>query len=673
MKPRETAALLTLCALGAAGLWWTSGSEAREITTGKLLLLDGKNDEALVLAKRIAADHDRSATAQVFLAKAELANENLEAAEAAAKRAGVVATPEQQTSVRDLRNEIDAAKKAKAEAAAALEKRCQELLTEVQQGRGDEVHEEIVSLATRNPRHLGGQHLLAVAELKKHNLRLAMETFAKAEALAEGKVREELASIRQDIAKTLAVVERMRDLVDKDDFAAVIAEAQAADDAQLYDYEIYLIAGSAQLALGKLDEAKDVLKKARVLAPPGAQATVDDFLRRRDEAVATKARADKLAGIQKNIRIALASGESEKAANEILSCYWRPIQGVNEKLIPPALFMQVAQACVTAAEASDSPKPELYLLAGGLLEMAKATYPDGNDGEQLAIMAAKISKKTEAAYVDQVMRSLNRSDLVERNLLNGLEGSEGIFRLPKTMLFWEEYSRWFNREVSSDSYREGFRAKCLAFTVMKTPNGEGVANHLRFYTDPKNLPPGSRIPNIKQALQAVLADPRGARLYAWMANDAKASLSIKEYLGCKAEVGKAPCLTCNGSGLGKLRRVTCEDGCDEGRFYRREDRTTQAFAGEYTDSTTLSSRSRWSREMEELRVPRAGVWKEVSRQENYQRGLTAPIRLDDTVRYVRFVSEACSACRGRGYFEYETKCLKCDGSKTGPVLVLTKE
>lgn len=668
MKPRVTAALLTLCALGAAGLWWTSGSEARAITTGKLLLLDGKNGEALVLAKRIAADHDRSAAAQVFLAKAELANENLEAAEAAAKRAGVVATPEQQTSVRGLRNEVDAAKKAKAEADAATEKQCQELLNEVQNGNGDQVHERVMALAAANPHNVGCQNLLAIAQWRKHNLRLAIEAFAKAESLAKGEVRDEMSRRLQYVTKISGVIERMRDLVDKDEFAAAIDEAQAADAAEVYDYEVYLLAGTAYLSLGKFDRAKDLLGKARALAPPSALATIEDFLRRTNEAAETKARAAKVAEIQKSIRVTLAAGDAFEAANIILAHYESPMRGVEEKLIPPALFMQVAQACATSAESQDAPRPELYLVAGGVMEMAKATYRDGSEGEQMAIMAARVSKKAEVALVNQVGKMSNLNDATENTLSNGLSGQRGLSR---EMLLLEIYSRWYSQSL--DCYREGFRQYCLLATYQATPAGELVASKLRLYTDPKKLPPSTGTAQIKDQLVRVLATPSGARLYSWMAGDAKASAAIKECLGYKTELGKAACLACNGSGLGKPRRVTCDNGCDEGRFYRREDRTTQPFGVDNTDSTTISSRSRWSREMQELRVPRADIWKEVARQENYLRGFNAPTRVDDTVRYVRFLSEVCYRCRGRGYSEHETECPKCNGSKTTPVLVLTKE
>ncbi len=669
MKPRTTATLLALCTLAAAGLWWAAGMEARALTTGRLLLLDGKNGEALALAKKLAADHDRSAPAQVFLAQAELAHGNLDAAEAAAKRAGVVATPEQQDGVRDLRNEIAAAKTSKAEMEAATEKRCRELLAAVQNGRGNEVHEEVVALAARNPRHGGCQHLLAVAEWRKHNLRLAMEAFAKAESLASGKAREEISGQLRAVTGINGVIERMRDLVDKDDFAAVVAEAKAAEDTETYDYEIYLLAGSAQLSLGKLDEAKDVLGKARALAPPGAVATVEGFLERTAEAVAAKARADKLAGTQREIRIALAAGEPEKAANAIRLHYVSPSQGIEEKLIPSALFLQVATACVTAAEARDAPRPELYLRAGGLLEMAKATYPDGNEGEQLAIMAAKISKMVEVVHGNQVGNLSRRNDATEQNLMNGLWGREGLGGLPEPSPGWEHYSRWFSR--GGASYREDFRDTCLSVTGRDSRTGDHIANHLHFYTDPRNLPPGSRIADIKKELHGVLTSPNGARLYAWMAGDVKAYAAIKECLGYKAEVGKAPCLACNGNGLGKPQRETCGEGCEDGRFYRREDQTS-GLGGENTDSTPMS-RARWNREMETLRVAKPGIWKEIGRRENYISGLTEPVRLQDSVQYVRFLSEACAHCRGRGYFERETRCAKCKGYGTGPILTLTKE
>ena len=364
MKPRTLASIITLCSLAAAGAWWAAGREARAVTNGRLLLLDGKNTEALAMAQKIAADHDRSANAFAFLAQAELANGHLDAAELAVKKAGALATDDQQAALQEVRSQFVAAKQAHAEAMAALDRRCEELLSEVQNDRIEPVYEEIERLAGGNPRHLGCQRLLGQTHWKKHNLKLAVKAFEKAIPLAEGKTRTEIADQLKHLTAIISFLDRMHDLVDKDDFSAVLTEARNAEDMQVYDYEIYLMAGSAQLSLGKLPEAKDVFQKARILAPPTGLQTTDDFLERTEAAIVAKARAELDAANQKKFRIALADEDPRAAVRVIASEYSRPAVAIASKPFPPALFIQAAQRCITAAEAGDSPDPSLYLEAG---------------------------------------------------------------------------------------------------------------------------------------------------------------------------------------------------------------------------------------------------------------------------------------------------------------------
>jgi len=670
MKPSTLASLLAVCTLAVAGAWWAAGLEARALTDGRMLLLDGKNAEALALAQKIASDHDRSATAFAFLAQAELANGHLEAAELAVKKAGLLATGDQQAVLQEVRRQLTAAQQAHAEAAAALEKRCEELLTEVQNDRIDPVFEEIARLAAGNPRHLGCQRLLGQTHWKRHNLKLAAEAFEKAILLAEGETRTKIVEQLKDLTAIISYLDRMRDLVDKDDFDAVLTEAGKAEDEQVYDYEIYLMAGSAQLSQGKLPEAKATFTKARAIAPLSGFQAADDFLKRTETAIVTKARAELDAANQKKFRIALADEDPTQAARVLASEYRRPDIGIRNKPFPPALFIQAAQRCVTAAEAGDSPDSRLYLAAGAILKMGMATYPDGAEGEQLAVLASSISKKVSKAADTYESNLRDRNDAFRKWLLLSNSNTRSSNSLI-TNLFFDNCAKWATLSHSQDAYVHLFEGECLQLS--EALEGVRVGLQIQLALSPDLNPPHFDEVDAKKAYKKMLTEGDNAYVFAWMAGHPSVTAAMKEHLGCVASVGKGTCLLCKGSGLGEPRRKDCGAGCDKGKFYGREDRVTQAFVGANTEYSPIWSRSKWEREMDELRVSKAGVWKEVDRQGNYIRGITNDIRLDDTVRYVRFVSRTCEDCKGRGYFEYSTDCTKCNGAKTQPILVLTPQ
>lgn len=671
MKPRTLALILATCTLAVAGGWWAAGLEARALTDGRMLLLDGKNAEALVLAQKIASDHDRSATAFAFLAQAELANGHLEAAELAVKKAGVLATGDQQAVLQEVRRQLTAAKQAHAEAAAALEKRCEELLTEVQNDRIDPVFEEIARLAVGNPRHLGCQRLLGQTHWKRHNLKLAAEAFEKAILLAEGETRTKIVDQLKDLTAIISYLDRMHDLVDKDDFDAVLTEAGKAEDEQVYDYEIYLMAGSAQLSQGKLPEAKATFTKARAIAPLSGFQAADDFLKRTETAIVAKARAELDAANQKKFRIALADEDPTQAAQVLASEYRRPDFGIANKPFPPALFIQAAQKCIMAAENGESPDPLLYLPAGAILKMGMATYPDGAEGEQLAVLASSISNKVLLAVLKHQSELKLRNDAFREWLVLGKPTTDSR----RSALFYPKFidvcTKWNEPSHSQDIYVQLVERECLRHT--EEQRGAQVGLHIKVALSPNLNPPHFDEAAAKKAVKEMLTGGNNAYVFAWMASHPSVTAATKEHLGCVASSGKGTCLLCKGSGLGAPRRKDCDAGCDKGKFYGREDRVTQAFVGANTEYSSISSRYKWEREMDELRVSKAGVWKEVDRQGNYVRGITNDIRLDDTVRYVRFVSRTCEDCKGRGYFEYSTDCTKCKGAKTQPILVLTPQ
>lgn len=644
-----SAFIITL--IGLATLWWFQSAESREIAAVRSLLREGKPAAALRAAQGIVSARPQSAPAAAVLSEAELAGGDLERAVATFANAQKLANDAQRPGIAGVAVLIEAERMRRAEFLKALEKRCDELRTKLESQPDAEVRAEIAKLADSHPENFRCQQNLAISLLGQRNYRQAAETMKSAAEKSSGAERETAAAFAKKAEETRATLDALRDLVEKDDYAGVVKSAEQAVLLCFPDYEIPFLAGSSQLALGKLEEAKKSLLKAKEAAPADRRPKVDEFLARVARAEEESAKNSLSAKTRQVIETDLANPDPDIAFGRIAGPYMANAQ---EALLHPPFeatyYIQAAIKC--AGEGEKNPRHVVH--AAQLLSMLKKSYPKSPEAAQAASLAESLRPAMKRA-VEALCQALEKDSTPWRNTLRSGGKPEVGQKLDPISLAWAEPE---NLEL----LKRFFEHECLAASATKFPLRATMT--LAELTDRKGLPPETDAGRIRAALIETLTSEDNAGVFVWMAENKAIQDIIADKLSCKAGIGNKPCAVCKGTGEVKLNTACTArphetinlnwsdlvESCGgNGQFFIIKEN----LGGDYGTSYHSFKKKDWEEDMKSRGAPGLNV--------EFEHGPS----------FYKYYILKCRACNGTGTRTGIYICTACKGAKQAPALVLS--
>ena len=648
-----SAFIITL--IGLAALWWFQSAESREIAAVRSLLREGKPAAALRAAQGIVSARPQSAPAAAVLSEAELVGGDLERAVATFANAQKLANDAQRPGIAGVAVLIEAERMRRAEVLKALEKRCDELRTKLESQPDAEVRAEIVKLADSHPENFRCQQNLAISLLGQRNYRRAAETMKSAAEKSSGAERETAAAFAKKAEETRATLDALRDLVEKDDYAGVVKSAEQAVLRCFPDYEIPFLAGSSQLALGKLEEAKKSLLKAKEAAPADRRPKVDEFLARVARAEEESAKNSLSAKTRQVIETDLANPDPDIAFGRIAGPYMVDAQeALRHPPFEATYYIQAAIKC--AGEGEKNPRHVVH--AAQLLSMLQKSYPKSPEAAQAASLAESLRPAMKRAVV-AIWVALVKDSTPWRNTLRSGGKPEVGQKLDPISLAWAEP----DPEEFLELLKRFFEHECLAASATKSPLRATMT--LAELTDTKGLPPGSDEARIRAALIETLTSEDNAGVFVWMAENKAMQDIIADKLSCKAGIGTKPCAVCKGTGEVKLKTACTArphetinlnwddlsvEECDGGQFFVIKEKRGW---GDYGITYHSWNKKNWEEDMKSRDAPGLNV--------EFKSGLY----------FLKYYILKCRACNGTGTRDGIYICAACKGAKQSPALVLS--